>query len=704
MDRLANVTAGRRSKWIVVVAWLAAFAALGPLAGQFEGKQENDQVSFLPGEAESVKALQAVKELPGGERAAAVVVYKRASGLTARDRASIQRDRARFNADVPPATRPLSPPQYSGDGTAALLVTSISGSGDAEEALNDATQRLRDETTPTGGGLEVAVTGPAGFSLDASKAFEGINGTLLIATASLVFVLLLVIYRSPIFWLFPLLALGFAEVSARGFGTLLADAGVTINGQSGGILPVLVFGAGTDYALLLVARYREELRRHEDRHQAMRVAMRRAGPAIFASGMTVIAGLLCLSLAEVNGTAGLGPIGAMGIALAMVTSLTLLPAFVLAGGRRAFWPFIPHVGDQRADETHGVWRRVGDRVARRPRRVWAGSLAVIAVCMLGLLSFNTDLTSGDFFRDEVESTRGQDLVSSAFPAGANAPTDVIVPDAERVPAVVDALRADSEVADARPVERGKPGVRIQAVLRDAPYSTAAYDQIPRLRRVVKQAGGDGVLIGGPTASEADLRKSAARDNRLIIPIVLGVIFVILALLLRALVAPLLLIATVVASYAAAFGVASFVSVHVLGFPGLEPTLPLLAFVFLVALGVDYNIFLLARVREEAQRHGTREGMLRGLAVTGGVITSAGIVLAGTFSVLAVIPLVFLTELGFAIAFGVLLDTFLVRSVLVPALAFDIGPRIWWPSALSRRADEDDEPVEGAARRRAPAAV
>jgi RND superfamily putative drug exporter len=475
-------------------------------------------------------------------------------------------------------------------------------------------------------------------------------------------------------------------------GTALAEAGVTINGQSGGILPVLVFGAGTDYALLLIARYREELRKHEDKHEAMQIALRRAGPAIFASGMTVIAGLLCLALAEVNGTAGLGPIGAMGIALAMLTSLTLLPAIVVACGRRSFWPFIPHVGDQSSDETHGFWRGVGERVARSPMRVTAGAAAVLAICMVGLVSFNTDLTSGDFFRNDVESVKGQELVSSAFPAGSNAPTDVIVPDPARAEAVRSALGRDAEVAAVREAERGEPGVRLEAVLRDEPYSTAAYDQIPRLRDVAKAAGGDDVLVGGPTASEADLRKSAARDNRLIIPIVLVVIFVILAILLRAVIAPLILIGTVIASFAASLGATAFVSAEIFGFPGLEPSLPLLAFVFLVALGVDYNIFLMARVREEALVHGTRDGMLRGLAVTGAVITSAGIVLAGTFSVLGVLPLVFLTQLGFAIAFGVLLDTFLVRSVLVPALTFLIGPRIWWPSSLANE-DHGDRPAQ-----------
>ena len=691
MDRLAAFVTGRRTKFVVFgVLFVVAMSIAGLKAGGFEKAQKNDSASFLPENAESVKALKAIQKLPGGERAPAIVVYRRASGLTAEDRAAIARDRtevnAKLRAKVPDESFPLSPPRFSQDGKAALLATSFAATGD-NQALIDGTRILRDSTTPSGGGLEVAVTGPAGFSYDANEVFGQIDGTLLYATAGLVFLLLLAIYRSPIFWRIPLFSLILAEATARGLGTLIAEAGVTINGQSGGILPVLVFGAGTDYALLLVARYREELRRHDDKHDAMRIALHRAGPAIFASALTVIAGLLCLTLAEVNGTAGLGPIGAMGIAVAMITSLTFLPAALTMAGRGWFWPFVPHVGDQRADETHGAWRRVADRVAASPRRVWIGALGLLAVCCIGLTSFNTDLTSGDVFRNSVESVRGQDLVSASFPAGANAPTDVIVPDPSKVGSVAAALRSDRAVAQVTRAESGRPGVRLSVVLRESPYTTAAYDQIQRLRGVVKRAGGDGVVIGGPTAQERDLRVAAARDNLVIIPIVLVVIFVILALLLRALVVPLILIGTVIASFAAALGVTSFVSTHIFGFPGLEPSLPLLAFVFLVALGVDYNIFLMARVREESQRFGTRQGMVRGLAVTGAVITSAGIVLAGTFSVLGVLPLVFLTEIGFAIAFGVLLDTFVVRSLLVPALGLDIGPRIWWPSSLARRPDE-----------------
>jgi RND superfamily putative drug exporter len=470
-------------------------------------------------------------------------------------------------------------------------------------------------------------------------------------------------------------------VRATGYG--IAEAGVTVNGQSAGILLVLVFGAGTDYALLLVARYREELRRHEDRHEAMAIALRRAGPAILASAATNVAALMCLLIAEVNGTSGLGPIGAMGIAVAMVAILTALPAFLVIVGRTAFWPFVPRFGAGADDHARGAWRRFADRIGRRPRRVWIGTTAVLAVMCIGVAGLDTNLTSANDFREDVESVRGQELISRSFPGGANAPTSAIVADLSRVDAVRSALEAAPGVASLGPVERGEPGARFDVTLEAEPYSREAYDLIPRLRDVAKSAGGDTALIGGPTAEEADFRDSASRDNLVVIPIVLVVVLAILAVLLRAIAAPLLLVATVVVSFLAALGISAVVFDVVFGFPGESPTLPLFAFIFLVALGVDYNIFLMARVREEAQSHGTREGMLHGLSVTGGVITAAGIVLAGTFSVLGVLPLVTLTEIGFVVAFGVLLDTFVVRSILVPALVLDAGRRTWWPSALSR---------------------
>ncbi len=678
MRRALTLPSGRRAKWVVLVVWLAVLAAAGPLAGRFESVQKNENSSFLPGSAESVKALDAIKRFPSGELTPAVVVVRRAHGLTAADRAEVKALAGTLTRKRIPGVLRVQPAGVSKDSSTALLVAPIRARGDSD-LLVDSTKKIRRQAHHLrGSGLAAEVTGPAGFSTDAIGVFSKINGTLLLATGLLVFVLLILIYRSPIFWLIPLLSVVAAELTSRGVGYGLAKAGVTINGQAVGILGVLVFGVGTDYALLIVSRYREELRREEDKHVAMRTALARTGPTVLASALTVIASLLCLALAQVNGTAGLGPIGALGVALAALSMLTLLPALLVIAGRRAFWPFVPRYGGQGADSTHGLWRRVGDRLARRPRLTWIGTGVALAVMCLGLLNFDTGLTQAKAFRGDVESVRGQDLLAEGFPAGTNAPTTVVVPDAAKVPAVTRGLKGLSDVIAVRLTERGAPGVRVDVTLREDPYSTAAFDRIPAVRKVAKASGGPGVLVGGPTAEERDLRVASARDSLLIPPIVIVVVFLILAVLLRALLAPLLLVATVILSYGAALGVAYLVYDVVFGFVGSDPSLPLFAFIFLVGLGIDYNIFLMTRVREEAAQHGTQEGTKRALAVTGAVITSAGIVLAGTFATLAVLPLVQLTEIGFAIAFGVVLDTFLVRSVLVPALVLDVGDAVWWP--------------------------
>jgi RND superfamily putative drug exporter len=693
MARFLQIPAGQTAKYFVVGVGLVIAFVVGIFFGpKFEDAQKNETSSFLPGDTESIRALEAVEKFPGGELAPAVVVYFREGGLSAADRQVIEADRRELESPEIPDTLPAGEPQFSEDGNAALLVKPVRSTGEGDR-FPDAVQEIRDRVSGDEGGLEVKVTGAAGYGLDAIKIFEQINGTLLLSTALLVLILLIVIYRSPIFWVIPFFTVFLAEISSRGFGYLLAESGVVINGQSGGILPVLVFGAGTDYALLLVSRYREELRRHENKHDAMRAALATAGPAIVASGLTVIAALLTLTLADVNGTAGLGPIGAMGVALAMIFMLTVLPALLVICGRWAFWsPFfdtIPHVGDDAADATHGVWRRLGDRVATRPRRVWIGVVALLCVLSAGLVEYDTGLTTGNSFRGEVESVQGQERLAASFPAGATAPGVVIVPDASRAPAVKAALEGERElIARVGEPEEGPPGARLEVVLVKDAFDPAAFEDVPALRRAAKQAGGEDVLLGGPTAENYDYGQAAARDNRVIIPLALFVVFLILVGLLRALLAPLLLILTVVLSFVAALGTGMFVFEYVFDFPGVDQSLPLLAFVFLVALGIDYNIFLMARVREETLNHGTREGMLRGLAVTGAVITSAGIVLAGTFSALGVLPLIFLTELGFIIAFGVLLDTFIVRSILVPALVLDIGPKVWWPSTLAR-----SEPTE-----------
>jgi RND superfamily putative drug exporter len=688
MSRFFTFPAGRRSKYIVfLVFFLVCGGVAGAFAGKFEDAQENETASFLPGDKESVRSLKAVEQYPGGELAPAVIIYRREGGLQPADRERIEADRRFINDAQLEATLPTGEPTLSPNGEAALLTTPIQATGDAE-TLTNAVSAIRDRVSGDRDGLEVDVTGAGGFSADAIEVFDSINGTLLYAAAGIVLILLILIYRSPIFWMIPFFTVLLAEGASRGFGYLIAEAGVTINGQSGGILPVLVFGAGTDYALLLVSRYREELRRYEDKHDAMRVALRSAGPAILASGLTVIAALLTLTLAEVNGTSGLGPVGAMGVGIAMIAMLTMLPALLTIFGRRAFWsPFfhtIPQVGDSGTDETHGFWRAVGDRVARAPRVVWVAGTLLLVVLSLGNLRMDTGLTNGNSFRGDVESVQGQENLAQSFPAGASAPTNVIVPDPARAPAVRDALEgADDIVAQVGEPQEGPPGARFDVVLADDPYSTTAIEKVPELRRTVKAAGGPQALVGGATAESFDYREAADRDNLVILPIALLVVFLILALLLRALLAPFLLVLTVILSFGAALGAGILVSEFIFDFPGIDPSLPLLTFVFLVALGIDYNIFLMARVREESLVHGTRQGTLRGLAVTGAVITSAGIVLAGTFGALAVLPLIFLTQIGFIIAFGVLLDTFIVRSVLVPALTLDIGRRIWWPSELAR---------------------
>jgi putative drug exporter of the RND superfamily len=691
MAKLLTFPAGRRAKWVVLALWLLAIfgASAANLPGKYADAEKNESTSFLPGDAESTKALQATERLQGSELAPIVVAYRRDGGLTAADRRRIARDRQALTALNLRRTSEFGAPQISRDGAGALLIANISSDGEGSTIIDPVTEvrdRVSNDAPP--GELQVKVTGGAGFTADAVEVFESINGTLLLSAVSLVIFLLILIYRSPVFWLITIFAVMGAELLSRSLGYGLTEAGVTVNGQSSSILSILVLGAGTDYALLLVSRYREELRKHSDRHEALALALRTAGPAIFASGLTVVLALLCLSIAKVNGTAGLGPIGALGIACAMLAMLTLLPALLVIFGRWPFWPRIPHFGDQGVDETHGAWRRLGERVQARPRRVWVATTALLLVFTLGLLNLSDGLTQSSSFRGEVESVGGQELLAKSFPSGANAPTDIIVPDPSRAGQVAQAVARVDGVAGVRPVQEGPPGALLNALLDQDPYSTEAYALIPDIREAAKAAGGDGVLVGGATAVETDLREAASSDTRTIIPITLVVVLLVLIVLLRSVVAPLLLIATVILSFFAALGASAVVFDVVFGFPGSDPSLPLFAFVFLVALGIDYNIFLMTRVREETLKHGTRQGMLRGLAVTGGVITAAGIVLAGTFSVLAVLPLVFLTEIGFVIAFGVLLDTFLVRSVLVPALVFDIGDPIWKPSRLAEHVGAD----------------
>jgi RND superfamily putative drug exporter len=689
VKRFATVVAGRRSKFLVLGAWVLLVLALGPFTGRFEQAQRNEPSSFLPEGAESVEVLEAAAGFPSGEVTPAVAVFRAPDGI-AGARSAVERARSRVeNADLEGVER-LAPVAYSRDGTGALFAIPIRAEGDEEVligAVEDVRELVRQELPE---GIEVDVTGPAGFSADASRAFDGINTTLLLATVGLVFVLLVLIYRSPIFWALPLVSVLFAESVVRGLGYLLAEAGAVINGQTGGILLVLVFGAGTNYALLLTARYREELQRVEDKHEAMAIALHRAGPAIVASAGTVVAALLCLSLAQVNSVSGLGPVGAMGVAVAATAMLTVLPALLLVGGRRAFWPFVPRYGAAAQEPGRGAWGRLGRAVERRHRRVWVGSAAALAVLALGMFTLDDDLTTANFFRGTVEAVEGQRLLEQSFPAGASAPAVVLVRDERGAGAALEAARNAPGVASVGPVERGEEGVRFDVTLTNDPFGERAFAAVEPLRERLRAAAGPGVLVGGPTAEEADLRSATDRDTRLLVPLVLLVVFAILVLLLRSLAAPAMLMGTVVLSFLAAIGGSLLLFEALADFPGEDPSYALISFIFLVALGVDYNIFLMARVREEATRVPTCQAMLTGLAVTGGVITSAGIVLAGTFAVLAVLPLVALTQVGVTVAFGVLLDTFVVRSVLVPALTWELGERTWWPRPLRAHRKGDAE--------------
>jgi RND superfamily putative drug exporter len=682
MSTLAAVVAGRRAKWLVLLAWIVLVGALGPFAGKFESAQENDPASFLPGDAESVKVLRADEQFADDDPTVAIAVFRNPDGLTRGDREAVERiSEAIASAEVRGLGAP-SPPIPSEDGRALLVNVPIDADDDIE-VLVDAVDEIRAAVAAgLPDGLQGKVTGPAGFSADATAVFEGINSTLLLSAGLLVFVLLILIYRSPIFWVFPLLAVFFAEGVVRGLGYLLASSGVVINGQVGGILLILVFGAGTDYALLLTARYREELRRIEDKHEAMRIAVRQAAPAILASAGTVVAALLCLTVAEVNTTAGLGPVGAMGITVAAVAMLTLLPAFLLLGGRRAFWPFVPRYGSTDS-ATRGVWLRLGTWIEPRHRRVWIGTAVALGAMALGSLTLDDELTSSNGFRGSVEAVQGQQILQQSFPAGASAPTTVLVVPGGDVDATVRAAEASSRVAEVGPPEAGPPGTRFAVTLDADPFSKEGFESIEPLRADLRAVAGESVLVGGPTAEEADVRAANERDTRVIVPLVLLVVFAILVVLLRAIVSPVVLMLAVVLSFFAAIGLSLIGFALFTDFPGEDPSYALYAFIFLVALGVDYSIFLMARVREEAEHLATRDAMLKGLAVTGGVITSAGIVLAGTFLVLAVLPLVALTQLGVTVAVGVLIDTLIVRSILVPALTFELGERTWWASRLWR---------------------
>lgn len=672
--------AGRRSKWVLVVLWLVVIALTGPFAGKLPKVENNDSIAYLPASAQSTRVNNELAHFPGGQQVPGAVVYvAQRGGITPADRALVARQRS-LAAKQLPYFKPQAV-QASRDGK-ALSYSFFVRQPDATKLADDI-KAVR-KIVSGGPGLAGYVTGAAGLLADTAGAFNGIDGILLVVTGLVVIVLLLVIYRSPLLWLVPLLSVvGAIGLSEWAVYQLAQHAGVIVSGESGGILTVLVFGAGTDYALLLTARYREELRRHEDHHDAMRAALLRVSPVIVASASTVVLGLLCLLAAELNSESGLGPIGAIGIASALLAQLTFLPAMLVVLGRRLFWPAKPTY-QPGSTAGGGFWGRIGKGIVRRPRPVWAGTASALLVASVGLAGFHLGLQANQEFVNTPSSVAGQKLYEQHFPAGGGEPV-IVVADASKTAAVLSRVRAVKGVTKAFSVAAARGQVEVLAVVSSVPDSPASYRTVRAIRAEVGAIPGAHALVGGNIATTLDTNEASATDRYVIMPLVLLVVMVVLGILLRAILAPVLLALTVVLSFAATLGVSSL-AFDAFGFAGVDQTVPLLAFIFLVALGVDYNIFLVSRIREEALVRGTREGTAAGVRVTGGVITSAGVVLAATFSALSVLPLVALVEISFMVAFGVLLDTLVVRSVLVPALVADLGKRIWWPSALARDGD------------------
>ncbi|WP_371100514.1 MMPL family transporter [Streptomyces sp. PU_AKi4] len=698
LQRVARAPGGRGGKWLVLAAWLVLALALGPLAGKLGDVEETGPNAFLPRGAESARVNTELEKFRTDTVMPAVVVY---TGDGAKARAKATADRAAFARYVP-AGRAVPQPIPSEDGKALMTIVPLDGEG----GLTDKVDELRDVAGANAPpGVDVAVGGPAGSLTDSVAVFDGLDTTLLLATGLVVAVLLLLTYRSPVLWLLPLISVGFAAVLTQVTTYLLAKhAALPVDPQSSGVLMVLVFGVGTDYALLLIARYREELHRHEDRHEAMRVALRRSGPAVLASAATIAVGLSCLAFADINSSRSLGLVGAVGVVCGFLAMVTVLPALLVIAGRWVFWPFVPHEGTP-ARKPRTIWSRVGAAVALRPRWSWLTSVAVTGVLALSTAGIGMGLTQAEMFQDEPESVVAQERISSHYPSGASDPADVIT----RTDRTAEVEAAVSAVDGVARVEEGgdrTPDGELTAltvVLEDAPDSRAAKDTIDDLREAVNPMD---ALVGGTTAETLDTQRAADRDLTTVVPIVLLVVLGVLVLLLRALVAPLLLLATVVLSYLAALGASNLLFEHVLGFAGVDWSIPLMGFVFLVALGIDYNIFLMHRVREETGRLGHERGVLEGLTSTGGVITSAGIVLAATFAIFAGLPLVTMAQMGVLVGIGVLLDTFLVRTVLVPALALDLGRWFWWPGSLFRTLPRagGDTPASATTRDRAHEAV
>ncbi|MET0933620.1 MAG: MMPL family transporter [Mycetocola sp.] len=698
----------------LILVWFGLFGAGGASFGQISAVSTNDQSQQLPASADATKVQELQADFRSDDVIPALVVYERDGGLTDADVAHIDDDIEAFGSIDGVLPDDSSPAILSEDGEAAEVVMIL----DTEVKTADTVESMRavlDENAVDG--LTTAIAGPAGFTADLTSAFAGIDGLLLLVALGAVFLILVIVYRSP---LLPVLVL-FSSLSALCAAILvvvqLAKADVLLlSGQTQGILFILVIGAATDYSLLYIARFREALVTQPTKWAATWAALKGSWEPILASGGTVIAALLLLLFSDLNSNKALGPVASIGIVFALLASLTLLPALLFWAGKVAFWPIrpkaLPENDNPIGADKKGLWPGLARGIRKRPRVLWISSVLLLGVLSLGLLQLKADgVASSEFVLGESQARDGQAVLADHFPAGSGSPTVIIAPEDELAAVSdivlstdgVDSLTVLSEESPSGslPVTEdgvqplGPPGtpvppvtvvdgnVLLSATLLYAGDSLAAEDVVVSLRADLADIDEAApVLVGGTTAIALDSNTTAIHDRNLLIPLILGAITLILMLLLRSIVAPLILIGSVVLSFGAALGVSAWVFNGIFDFPGADPSVPLFGFVFLVALGVDYNIFLMTRVREESKKHGTKQGILRGLAVTGGVITSAGLVLAATFAALSVIPILFLLQIAFIVAFGVLLDTFLVRTVLVPALSYDIGRAIWWPSRLS----------------------
>ncbi|SCF02091.1 MMPL family transporter [Micromonospora chokoriensis] len=696
MSVFTRVARGRLAAWLTVAAAIVVAAIV------FGTPQPDNpapvSATGLSAQWQSTQVQRLQDQLPSNNVQPAVVVVSRGDGaaLSEADRASVDTRAGELRRFA--AGGQVSPAQVSPDGTVALVVVPVDTAG-GQEAVTATVTDLRETLSDLPGGLGADVTGAPAFTADLSSVFDGADITLLAVTAAVVAVLLLITYRSPFLWIVPLVVVAATEqLTLRAVDTIVPAVGINLQpGQVTGIASVLVFGAATDYALLLIARYREELRRTEDRFAAMRAALRRTAEPILASGGTVVLGVLTLLLSEQETNRALAVACATGVVFAMLSALFVLPAVLVLFGRGLFWPFVPRVGGPAREGR--LWGRLGAAVERRPVVVAVLATVLLGGLALGGLGIRTGLSETEQFRAEPEAVTGAQTLARAFPAGSTQPVAVITTPAA-VRAVTDAAAAVPGVASARPGDAGEAVAQVDVVLEAEPGTTASDRAIEALRTAVAAvpdsappaaAGADapsGAIVGGSVAATYDSDEANDRDLRLILPIILLLVGAVLVLLLRGLLAPVLLVLTVIASFFASLGAAWLLFDHVLDFPALDSGVLLLAFVFLVALGVDYNIFLVTRAREDARSVGTREGMLSALRVTGGVITSAGVLLAAVFAVLGVLPLITLTQIGIIVCIGVLLDTLLVRTVVVPALAFLLGERFWWPGRITRESAED----------------